>query len=205
MSKYVWLLDAGHGGIINNTYQTEGKRSPIWSDGRVLYEGVFNRKVVHILKEFLIQEDIEFIDIVDSNEDISLTERVKRANAIYSEDKRCIYISVHANGGGGTGWEVYTSVGATRSDAIATVFHNKMKEEFPKFRFRADYVDGDPDKESQFYVLKNTDMPAILTENFFMDTLTPDCELLLSKDGATRVAIGHFEAILAIENSEKNY
>ena len=33
------ILDAGHGGMINGKYQTKGKRSPVWEDGSVLYEG----------------------------------------------------------------------------------------------------------------------------------------------------------------------
>ena len=37
MSRYTWLLDPGHGGIIDGVYQTAGKRSPIFPDGSVLY------------------------------------------------------------------------------------------------------------------------------------------------------------------------
>ena len=44
------ILDAGHGGLINGVYQTKGKRSPIWPDGRQLFEGVFNRQIVELLK-----------------------------------------------------------------------------------------------------------------------------------------------------------
>ena len=33
-SKYVWILDNGHGGIIDGVYQTAGKRSPICSTDR---------------------------------------------------------------------------------------------------------------------------------------------------------------------------
>ena len=46
MSKYIWLLDPGHGGLIDGVYQTRGKRSPPFADGSILYEGVFNRDVV---------------------------------------------------------------------------------------------------------------------------------------------------------------
>lgn len=34
---------------------------------------------------------------------------------------------------------------------------------------RTDLSDGDKDKESGFYILKHTIMPAVLTENLFMD------------------------------------
>ena len=45
-SKYIWILDNGHGGIINGVYQTAGKRSPIWADGTQLFEGEFNRAIM---------------------------------------------------------------------------------------------------------------------------------------------------------------
>ena len=35
MNKTV-LIDAGHGGVLNGIYQTAGKRSPVWDDGRIL-------------------------------------------------------------------------------------------------------------------------------------------------------------------------
>ena len=41
-------------------------------------------------------------------------------------------------------------------------------------RLRTDYTDGDPDMEADFYILRHTTAPAVLTENFFMDS-HPDC------------------------------
>jgi N-acetylmuramoyl-L-alanine amidase len=200
MSKYTWLLENGHGGIINGEYQTAGKRSPVWPDGRQLFEGEFNRDVVRRIAKMLKEADIDHFIIVKEEQDISLSERVIRANNVnMGNNGRSIYISVHANAGGGTGYSVYTSVGETRSDKMATVLFNEMAKEFPDMRGRKDMSDGDVDKEAQFYVLKYTHMPAMLSENFFMDTLTPDCELIMSDEGRERVAKAHFRAILAIE------
>ena len=44
-SKYTWLLDAGHGGMIDGEYQTAGKRSPEFEFGQY-FEGVGNREIV---------------------------------------------------------------------------------------------------------------------------------------------------------------
>lgn len=53
MSKYLWLLDPGHGGVIDGEYQTPGKRSPLLEDNKQLYEGEFNRAIVQrILKRY---------------------------------------------------------------------------------------------------------------------------------------------------------
>ena len=105
-------------------------------------------------------------------------------------------VSVHANAGGGTGWEVYTSPGETKADAIATVFAEEAQRVFVPdgWRMRFDYADGDPDKEAAFYILKHTSCPAILTENFFMDT-EKDCRFIMSDDGREQIADMHVAAI----------
>ena len=43
----------------------------------------------------------------------------------------------------------------------------KVKVNLKGKKLRTDYADNDPDKESNFYVLKHTNCPAVLTENFF--------------------------------------
>ena len=199
MSRYLWLLDNGHGGVIDGLYQTEGKRSPTWDDDSILYEGEFNRAIVNRLIEMLTAERINYVNIVPELEDISLNERVKRANS-YHNQSSCIYISIHANAGGGRGYEIYTSPGTTNSDKVATVFYQEFKKEFPRIKMRSDLSDGDVDKEANFYVLKNTKMPAALTENFFMDNEKERKKYLMTREGRDRIAQAHFEAISSIEN-----
>lgn len=197
-SKYLWLLDNGHGGVIDGLYQTEGKRSPRWDDDEILYEGEFNRAIVNRLTEMLTRDRIHYVNIAPELEDISLNKRVKRANG-YHEQGSCIYVSIHANAGGGKGYEVYTSPGETKSDKVATVFYDEFEKEFPNVRMRSDHSDGDVDKEANFYVLKNTRMPAILTENFFMDNVQECRDYLMSSEGRDRIALAHYQAILQIE------
>lgn len=173
------ILDNGHGGIINGVYQTAGKRSPKWKDGRQLFEGDFNRKVVNSIANLCLVENIFFTILVPELEDISLSERVKRANAIYKEKRDSILISVHANAGGGTGFEMFTSKGETKSDAIAETLINEFGRTIPELRLRKNTSDGDLDKEAQFYILRETHCPAVLIECAFMDRYEPDCRLLL--------------------------
>ena len=106
------ILDNGHG------RETPGKRSPIWSDGSQLFEWEFNRDVVRRISEQLNNKGIENTIIVPEDKDISLSERVKRTNAICSKygANNCLFISVHATAGGGTGWEAYPTKGTTNSD-----------------------------------------------------------------------------------------
>tara|TARA_R110000796_G_scaffold200798_5_gene316866 strand:- start:1588 stop:2274 length:687 start_codon:yes stop_codon:yes gene_type:complete len=203
-SKYLWIFDNGHGGIIDGVYQTAGKRSPVWPDGTQLFEGEFNRAIVDRLITLCKSNNIECINLVDTQKDVSLSERTKQANSIAkSSEKPCIYVSIHANGfdkESANGWSVYTSPGETKSDEIATILFEKSMREFKGEYMRKDTTDGDVDKEANFWVLVNTSMPAILSENFFM-TNSDNChKYLLSEDGRDRVAKIHFEMIQQVEN-----
>lgn len=183
----MFLLDNGHG------VNTPGKRSPKWKDGSQLFEFEFNRDIVKRIAKGLDSLAIPYKILVPEEIDIPLRERVRRANAI----KDSILISIHANAGGGTGFEIFTSPGKTQSDSIATVFCQECKKEFPEFKMRFDKSDGDPDKEADFYVLIKTKGPAILTENLFMDTES-DCKFLMSEQGRQRIAEYHIRAIKRI-------
>jgi len=186
------ILDNGHG------KETPGKRSPIWSDKSQLFEYEFNRDIVSRIVKLCEKEGIVSIFLVPELTDISLQERCRRANEINKKFRNeCFLVSVHANAGGGSGWECFTSVGKTKSDELATIFCNMAKEAFPNEKMRFDFVDGDQDKEEQFYILKNTNCPAILTENFFMDT-EKDCRLIMSEQGRQKIAEFHFKAIKQI-------
>jgi N-acetylmuramoyl-L-alanine amidase len=171
MSKYLYIFDPGHGGLVDGKYQTAGKRSPKFADGKVLFEGVNNRDNVQRIMKAFKENGLECVDVVDSENDVSLIERVKKANKL-SKDRKCVYISIHsdANGDGvkwdqASGMSVYTSKGQTKSDIFASIVIDSLQEKFlSTIKWRIDKTDGDEDKEENFYVLKNTDCPAILCE-----------------------------------------
>lgn len=175
MSKYLYIFDAGHGGInpITKEYVTSGKRSPKpMKNGEVFYEGVNNLKLVVMLQEAFTKHRLDNTHTRCGWMDTSLKNRVDIANQL--QDKReTIFISIHSNGAGdGTDWHpahgisVYTSPGETRSDAFAELWMDEIKKEFgDSVRYRTDYYsDGDADKEANFYVLRNTKSPAFLCE-----------------------------------------
>jgi N-acetylmuramoyl-L-alanine amidase len=203
-SKYLYIFDNGHGGIIDGVYQTAGKRSPIWPDGSQLFEGEFNRAIVKRLIKLCNDANIDCVNLVDTNVDIPLSTRTAQANEIYrNTDKPCIYISIHANGfteESANGWSCYTSKGETQSDAIATILYEKAEAEFPGEYIRKDtYSDGDVDKEANFWVLAKTAMPAILSENFFMTNYDNCHKYLMSEEGRDRIAKIHFQMIQELE------
>jgi N-acetylmuramoyl-L-alanine amidase len=201
--KYVWLFDPGHGGIVDGQYMTSGKRSPLWKDGTQYFEGVGNRQIVQKLIKKCDEHNIYNFDVVASEYDIALSERVKIANQYYKTLGNCIYVSIHSNGfskESANGYSIYTSKGETKSDRIAEVFIDNMVKHFPTHKLRKDTRDGDKDKEAQFYVLRKTRCPAILIENFFM-TNYRECKLLMNEEFQNRIVDCHFKSILQIEEN----
>jgi len=215
MSRYTWLLDPGHGGMIDGVYQTAGKRSPQFPDGSTLYEGEFNRDVVQRImklasgwaperhKTHYPLHTIDAINLVDTEEDMPLRERVKRANDIHRVKGNCIYVSVHANAFGD---------GKTFNSAqgVCTFHHYKSKTGkrlgVSLQRWLADLTClrdrgiRSNDSWANFYVLRKTHMPAILSENGFMTNLH-DANALMEADTREAVANAHFAMMQEIEES----
>lgn len=197
-SKFYYIIDPGHGGMVDGEYVTAPKKMFDHGDF-VFYEGVWNRQVAKSLESKLIEAGIDSKIIVPEEEDVGLWERVRRANELnLNLEKPVIYISIHANAGGGVGREIYTSVGQTKSDEVADCFFEAYEDEIPSQRQRVDLSDGDKDKESNFYVLKNTKCPAILTESGFMDN-REEAKWMMSEEGINSVAEAHFQGILKVE------
>jgi N-acetylmuramoyl-L-alanine amidase len=186
------LLDAGHGGCIAGHYQTSGKRSPIWEDGSVLYEGEFNRSIKARLKEMFQLEGVDYVDINPQDTDLSLEDRVDFAN----EYRNSVYVSIHANAGGGTGCEVFTAVNCSGSSTkLANCIAAQYGPHFYGERWRGV-------KKKDFYVVKHTKMPAVLIECFFMDT-EKDCKkYLMTRHGREQIAKWLFTSIMDYLKSE---
>ena len=187
------LIDNGHG------HNTPGKRSP---DGK-FREYAYNREIAKRIVADLIDRGHDAELLVPEDNDISLEERVRRVNEIcLASDPSCvILVNVHVNAAGNgskwtnaTGWSVYTCKGQTVSDKLAECLCEAAIKNFPGKRIRTDYSDGDSDWEENFYILRHTLCPAVLTENFFMDGL--DLEFLQSKAGKQAVVDTHVEGII---------
>ena len=195
-SKTLVILDAGHG------IDTPGKRSPIWSNNTQLFEWKFNRDIVDSIIGYLQVANISYVKLIEESQDISLKERVDRINTIYKEnkDKYKVYlISVHGNAADNAptanGIEVFTSIGETKSDTIAEVFYSKLKNLGWKMRPNRSNKGG---KEENFYILKNSHCPAVLTENGFY-TNEEECKKMLEFYWQKEIALAHYKAIQDIE------
>lgn len=200
--KKTWLLDNGHGGEVDGKYTTPGKRSPKWGDGTQYFEGIGNRNIVNKIARRLAELGIDHLIVTPEQVDVSLPARVARINNHYKTNPNSVVVSIHSDGFSkpeAHGWSVWTSVGQTKSDSIATKFYESAKGIFPNEKMRTNSSDGDPDQESQFYILRKTNCPAILTENFF-HTNPKECkEILMSEEGVNKLVELHVQAILNIE------
>ena len=183
------LIDNGHGS------NTLGKRS---SDGR-LREYAYAREIALRLEMELRKYGIDVERIVKEEVDVPLAERCRRANEHKASE--AILISIHCNAAGNgsdwmqaRGWEAWTSVGKPKADKLATYLYEAAEECLPGMKIRKDMSDGDPDKESQFYILKHTKCPAVLTENLFQDN-REDVDFLLSEAGKRAIVDLHVKGI----------
>ena len=188
------LLDNGHG------FDTPGKRSP---DGH-FREYAYNRYLAFLIHERLTAIGLDVLFLVPEREDISLKERCRRVNKICQQigKDQVILISIHVNAAGNgqnwldaRGWSCFTTRGKTKADELATCLYEAAKNHLPGMKIRTDFSDGDPDIEKDFYIIRHTSCPAVLTENLFMDN-REDVAFLESEEGARAIVNLHVDSIL---------
>lgn len=186
------LIDNGHGET------TPGKCSP---DKR-LKEWFYTREIADRVVYGLRKLGIDAERIVKEDTDVPLSERCKRANAIYKETgKKAILISIHCNAAGSgaswmnaKGWSVFVSNNASvNSKKLATCLGEvaeakrvTIRKQTPKLLYW----------EQNLAMCRDTICPAVLTENFFQDN-KEDVAFLLSPEGKQAVAQIHVDGIVA--------
>ena len=83
----------------------------------------------------------------------------------------------------------------SESDSLTECLYELAIKNFPGRRIRTDMSDGDRDWEEDFYILRKSWCPAVLTENFFMDS-RDDLEYLQCRAGKQAVVDTHVEGII---------
>lgn len=188
------LLDNGHG------QETAGKRSP---DGS-FREYAWAREITRRIETELRNRGFDVQRIVTEENDVPLSERSRRVNEICGRygKENVILVSVHVNAAkdgqwaNARGWSAYTSKGETKSDKLANCLYFAAAEALPLgTKFRKDFSDGDADWEENFWILRKTSCPAVLTENLFMDN-REDLAVLNSDEGKAAIVQLHVEGII---------
>lgn len=185
------VLDAGHAGF----NVTPGKRTP---DNE--YEWNFNNAVLLACKKKLEAHGVDVVRTDDptGKTDVPLATRVQRANA----SKARAFISFHHNANTGqwgqwTGTETFTMLGSQPgSDLLAEYVQERIIKAYG-LRDRGL-------KKEAFYVIRYTNMPAILIEGGYMDS-TIDIKKLrdnaVLKTAGEQVASGILEFLGIKEQS----
>lgn len=110
----------------------------------------------------------------------SLTTRTNEANKWGAE----VYVSIHINAGGGTGFEsfVYPGVGSS-TKKLQNAIHEQVMKVCKGFRDRGK-------KQANFHVLRESRMAACLTENLFIDTKA-DADFLKKEANLKKLGQAH--------------
>ena len=167
------LIDNGHG------LETPGKRSP---DGKII-EAQYARKLAAFLQKKLQERGLNAILLVPETTDIPLRERVARANRF---GRNALLISLHLNAAGmgdrwnaAKGWSVHVAPNASpRSLELARDLTDAAAAAGLHVRKPAPNV---PHWVQNLAICRDTIMPAVLTENGFMDNREDAADLLTQK------------------------
>ncbi|GIO23581.1 hypothetical protein J11TS1_21620 [Oceanobacillus sp. J11TS1] len=119
---------------------------------------------------------------------LSLTARTNGANRWGAD----YFVSIHINAGAGTGYEDYIYSGLSNRGTTAQ-YRQIMHEEIMK---QVDFQNRGSN-QANFHVLRESTMPAVLTENGFIDHAT-DAAKLKSDAFLDQIALGHARGIAKI-------
>jgi len=179
------FIDPGHGG------------SDPGAVGNGLFEKNVTLSIASRIQQILLNEyeGVSTRMSRTSDQSISLQARTDAANAWGAD----FFLSIHVNAGGGTGFEsyVYPNVG-TPTTTYQRHIHDAVMSQ-------VDFYDRGK-KQANFHVLRETRMPALLTENGFIDNAN-DASKLKSSSFLDRLARGHvlgLERAFCLERKRNN-
>jgi N-acetylmuramoyl-L-alanine amidase len=168
------FLDKGHGG----------------SDPGAVANGLQEKTLTHQIVEYAVDHLFENYTGFElrvsraGDQTLTLSQRAKMANDWGAD----VFVSVHINAGKGTGFESYVYNGGVSSQTVAlqNVLHGEILATMRQFGNITDRGK----KRANYAVLRETKMPAVLTEILFIDS--NDAKLL--KNEAFLKAVGEAHA-----------
>src|SRR5690625_3769014 len=170
MAKTV-VLNAGHGG----------------HDGGAMHQGLKEKDLtLDIAKRTqnkLKGYDVNVVMTRTTDKYHSLSEIANIANRNNAD----LFVSIHINAGGGTGFESFIYNGNVSNDTkkLQDCLHNNIMKQLD--------VRDRGKKGANFAVVRETEMPAALTENLFIDG---DNNLLKKDSVLDKIAQGHADGIV---------
>lgn len=183
----VLVLDAGHGGHDSGAIGYGLKEKSIALD---IVKGIkLGLEKYGNIKVILTRTNDTYL---------TLEQRVQ----IEKKVKANMYVSVHLNAGGGTGFESYIDDrldNRSRTVKRQRVLHDAIMKELHKVDKT---LANRGTKKANLYVVRNTNSDAVLTENLFIDT-KKDTNLLKQHKTIQAIINGHVKGIVKIFNLRK--
>lgn len=175
-------IDPGHGG------------SDPGAVGNGLQEKNITLQIALKVREYLNQyENVSVRMSRTSDKTVSLSARTKDANQWGAD----YYLSIHINAGRGTGFESFIHNGLSNSSKTG-----KMRNTIHDHVMRVIEMRDRGKKRANFHVLRETKMPAVLTENGFIDTVS-DANKMKNRNWIDKIGKAHAEGIAQIFNLKK--
>lgn len=178
------FIDPGHGGF----------------DPGAIGHGLEEKKITLViaqhLRDYLVNnyQGVSVRMSRNTDKTVSLSERTENANQWGAD----LYISIHINAGGGSGFEsfIYNRQfkNKSRTEQIRSAIHDTLTSEI-SWRDRGK-------KEANFHVLRETSMPAVLTESGFIDHRA-DASNMRSSSWLESIASSHAQGIARAFNLKK--
>lgn len=172
------FIDPGHGG------------SDSGAQGNGLQEKNLTLEISKKIRDMLsAYENIQVRLSREGDQTLSLKQRTDMANSWGAE----FLLSVHINAGGGTGYEDYRHDKVSISSPagrIQAVIHNTITAAIQRYGVRDRGV-----KSANFHMLRESHMPALLTENLFIDNVS-DAALLKQSGFINAIARGHVNGLV---------
>lgn len=186
------LLDAGHG----DPPLTGGKCSP----DKTILEYYWARDMVERIATKARAAGIPVEIIVPEITDVKLRTRTNRVNTLCKKlgSKNCVLISVHINAAPGIGWanaRGWSGFVAPNASANSKRLARILYEHADRAGLRGNRCV--PDEKywvGNFAIIRDTNCPAVLTENLFMNNRA-DAEYLKSESGKETIAELHIAAV----------
>ncbi|MCY7484446.1 N-acetylmuramoyl-L-alanine amidase [Paenibacillus alvei] len=178
MTEVIVEWDSGHGG-----------RDPGSAGNGVVEKNIALKVATEAAKR--LERDYEGVKcLLTRSSDVYLTlkERTNKANAAGAD----LFISIHCNAGGGKGgFESFTYSGT--QDAATVAFQDALHTEIMKQLQPFGVIDRGQ-KKKDLHVCRETRMPAVLTENLFVDVAS-DASKLKRPEVIEAIISGHVSGV----------
>ena len=175
-------LDVGHGGSDPGAIGNGLKEKDLTLQ--------IGKKINDLLKDY---EGITVKMSRSTDKTLSLKQRTDEANKWGAD----LLLSIHINAGGGTGFESFIYNGTVNNITVKyrDVIHDEIMKVLKGVKDRGK-------KRANFHMLRESKMPAILTENMFIDT-KKDADKLKEQSFINKIAQGHVNGIVKLFNLKK--